>query len=444
MKLLVLPLSCCLAFLALPALAAPLGSQLTYQGRLSHDGEPANGAYDLRLALFDAEEGGIAIAPEVISQNVPVANGLFTTTMDHGTGPFKGEAVWLEVSVRPGGTEEPFVTLVPRQPLRPVPHALYALESGTVPDGSIIGGKLADGQVVRSVGGLTDHIHLLAGSNIIVSQEGNALTISATVTKGPPGPAGPPGPQGPEGPEGPPGSADAWSLTGNMGTDPSVNFLGTLDDQPLEFRVGGYRGFRLESAPESDGLINVIGGNEGNYTVTREWLPWLERSTNHMPGTFVGAVIAGGGWNVIEASKDELFTGEGDFGTISGGVSNRLENAMGSVIAGGAFNRIDPRLEILERFEIKDGFSTISGGSRNSISAYQAVISGGYSNHIGQEDTYSIGQSIGGGVRNIIHGWNWHTTAATIAGGEANVIEDSRTPDIVFSVFPGVIGFCCS
>jgi hypothetical protein len=230
MKSPVFPLSCCLAFLALPALAAPLGSQLTYHGSLSHDGQPASGAFDLRLALFGAEEGGLAVAPEVISENVPVAGGLFSTTMDFGTVPFKGDAVWLEVSVRPGGTEEPFVTLTPRQPLRPVAHALYAVESGTVPDGSISGGKLADGQVVRSVGGLTDHVYLLAGSNIIVSQEGSALTISATVTEGPPrpegpqGPAGeqgpkgdtgdegPVGPQGPEGPQGDKGTGLAWRL----------------------------------------------------------------------------------------------------------------------------------------------------------------------------------------------------------------------------------------
>jgi hypothetical protein len=33
------------------------------------------------------------------------------------------------------------------------------------------------------------------------------------------------------------GGTDGWSLTGNSGTNPSVNFLGTTDNQPLKFRV---------------------------------------------------------------------------------------------------------------------------------------------------------------------------------------------------------------
>src|ERR1700760_3721908 len=31
--------------------------------------------------------------------------------------------------------------------------------------------------------------------------------------------------------------AQSWSLTGNAGTNPSTNFLGTTDVQPLKFRV---------------------------------------------------------------------------------------------------------------------------------------------------------------------------------------------------------------
>src|SRR5258706_3708185 len=31
--------------------------------------------------------------------------------------------------------------------------------------------------------------------------------------------------------------SQSWSLTGNSGTNPSVNFLGTTDSKPLKFRV---------------------------------------------------------------------------------------------------------------------------------------------------------------------------------------------------------------
>src|SRR5256885_2212174 len=98
-------------------------------------------------------------------------------------------------------------------------------------------------------------------------------TPGATGSPGPIGSLGPHGPQGPigltgpQGPEGPPGSADAWSRTGNAGTDPSVNFLGTTDNQPLEFKVNGRRALRLEPTADDAGhsnIVNVISGSPVN------------------------------------------------------------------------------------------------------------------------------------------------------------------------------------
>lgn len=40
------------------------------------------------------------------------------------------------------------------------------------------------------------------------------------------------------GPQGPPGTANGWTITGNAGTTPTTNFLGTTDAQSLAFRVG--------------------------------------------------------------------------------------------------------------------------------------------------------------------------------------------------------------
>ena len=48
---------------------------------------------------------------------------------------------------------------------------------------------------------------------------------------GPQGPAGIAGPQGPQGPAGPSGALNAWSLTGNAGTNTATNFIGTTDAQ---------------------------------------------------------------------------------------------------------------------------------------------------------------------------------------------------------------------
>ena len=58
------------------------------------------------------------------------------------------------------------------------------------------------------------------------------------------------------------GGGDGWSVTGNAGTN-STNFIGTTDDQPLNLKVNGQRGLRLEPRSESP---NLVGGNESNGT----------------------------------------------------------------------------------------------------------------------------------------------------------------------------------
>ena len=40
------------------------------------------------------------------------------------------------------------------------------------------------------------------------------------------------------------GGGAGWSLTGNAGTDPAVNFVGTTDWSPLVFQVNGSRSYR--------------------------------------------------------------------------------------------------------------------------------------------------------------------------------------------------------
>jgi hypothetical protein len=74
---------------------------------------------------------------------------------------------------------------------------------------------------------------------------------------GPTGPAGPQGPQGPKGdtgPQGPPGSAtSAWNLTGNAGTNPDTQFLGTTDAQSVVFRTNNSEAMRITP----NGLVGI-------------------------------------------------------------------------------------------------------------------------------------------------------------------------------------------
>jgi hypothetical protein len=152
----------------------------------------------------------------------------------------------------------------------------------------------------------------------------------ATGPQGPPGATGaqgPPGATGPQGIQGPAGSSgsgwnitsltmnsngqltlttdqpqsfsttsNAWLTTGNIGTIPSTNFLGTIDNQDLVLRtnntervrvtnggnvgVGGYPNTKLDVSNGSDGL--AIGQVHGDNTHTIQTYidgQWANRST---------------------------------------------------------------------------------------------------------------------------------------------------------------------
>lgn len=129
------------------------GTAFNYQGRLSDAGTPANGKYDLRFAVFNAVTNGSQVSSSLTNFNVAVSNGLFSTTLDFGNGLFTGTNYWLDIAVRATNVTTVFTTLVPRQPILPVPYAIFAnsasnvlgtlsasqLTSGTVPSGQISG-----------------------------------------------------------------------------------------------------------------------------------------------------------------------------------------------------------------------------------------------------------------------------------------------------------------
>jgi hypothetical protein len=64
-----------------------LGTAITYQGRLTDAGNPANGAYDIRFILYDADTAGAAVGSTLTKDDIAVTNGLFSTELDFGAEP---------------------------------------------------------------------------------------------------------------------------------------------------------------------------------------------------------------------------------------------------------------------------------------------------------------------------------------------------------------------
>jgi hypothetical protein len=178
-----------------------------------------------------------------------------------------------------------------------------------------------------------------------------------------------------------------WSLTGNSGTVPGTNFLGTTDNVTLEIRVNASRVLLLE--PGSTGP-NIVGGY----------------SHNSVDSGLSGATIAGGGRDLA------INQVTADFGAIGGGAGNAA-NGYAATIGGGEGNSAG------------NSHSLVGGGSSNVAGADHATVGGGESNTVtGTHATISGGDfnearaayaTVGGGGSNLVS-----DTFATISGGWEN------------------------
>lgn len=188
-----------------------------------------------------------------------------------------------------------------------------------------------------------------------------------------------------------------WSSTGDDGSNPALNFLGTTDAQPLVLRTRNVQSLRLEPSTVlfngASITANVIGGS----------------SANSVNAGVRGATIAGGGMPI--GDSDPSFTSEGPnrvtdaYGTVGGGFSNRAGDDAGSAtdsfaatVSGGISNTASGQ------------FSSIGGGTGNDASGFGSTAGGGGSNNA--TDVWS---AITGGLFNTASG-----QYSSVAGGFEN------------------------
>lgn len=116
---------------ALNTVAAPsaLGTGFTYQGYLTDGGAPLTGICDLTFELWDADSGGGQVGGDVFLNNIAITDGRFTVTLndadEFGPTAFTGNNRWLQIAVQCGTDPSPTV-LTDRQPINPVPYAMFA------------------------------------------------------------------------------------------------------------------------------------------------------------------------------------------------------------------------------------------------------------------------------------------------------------------------------
>ncbi len=142
------------------------GSLFNYQGRLTDNGAPANGIYDLKFTVYDAGTGGNAIATAITNSAVNVNNGLFNAALDFGPGVFTGADRWLELGARTNGAGD-FATLSPRQQITPTPYAMFAGNAANAANAT--NAATLNGQTSASFAPAT-------GSPAYVSKSGDTMT----------------------------------------------------------------------------------------------------------------------------------------------------------------------------------------------------------------------------------------------------------------------------
>lgn len=377
-----------MAWLALFTLCVPIsearaqGTAFTYQGRLNDGSSPANGTYDFRFKLFQDSLGNNQAGAAQLVGSVPVSNGLFTVTIDFGPGIFTGSNYWLDVSVRTNGGIS-YTDLSPFQPMTPTPYAIFANTASNL-SGTISAQQLSGMVPSANLTGLYGNAVTFSNAANSFSGNGSNLTgVNAATLNGL-------------------AATNFWQTTGNAGTTAGANFLGTIDNQPLELHVNGTRAFALTPDASTNNAPDIVGGSISN-SVT--------------PG-LVGTTIAGGSWNTVGPTA--LFSTNNPYGDVGAYPSI---GASFSTIGGGFLNQIQSNAT----------FSTIAGGGLNTIQngSIQSTIGGGFGNTVSSNGYWSV---IAGGTHHIINsqngfiggGWDnkilTNSSYSTIAGGLFNTI----------------------
>lgn len=179
--------------------AAPLSSAFTYQGELYDTGQPLVGSVDLRFTPYADLSNPTLLGPPVVVEDVVVSEGVFTAKVDFGPGFFVGDAVFLEVAVRPFDSVDlnAFEALNPRQEITAAPYTLKPAP-GSVTDIELAGDAVGATQIADGAVASAD-----IGDGSVAPQDLNLAGFDSTF----------------------------WRVGGNTGAGGAA--LGTLDSQPL-------------------------------------------------------------------------------------------------------------------------------------------------------------------------------------------------------------------
>ncbi|OGU58947.1 MAG: hypothetical protein A2X64_02875 [Ignavibacteria bacterium GWF2_33_9] len=223
-----------------------------------------------------------------------------------------------------------------------------------------------------------------------------------------------------------------WGLTGNSGTTPGTNFIGTTDDKDLHLDVRNdgtleqslrmntnQAIYRETGITVMSGFLTIPEGNaRGQYAVdmqiyrdsvqqvgSGDWSTLSGGQRNTASGAV--ATVSGGTLNTASGTSTTVGggfgnTASGNSTTVSGGQSN-ITSGNQTTIGGGILNTASNQM------------TTIGGGGGNTASGIASTVSGGSTNN--STGNYS---TIGGGLQNTASG-----AGSVVSGGGGNTASGS-------------------
>ncbi|MBL0013922.1 MAG: hypothetical protein IPP30_09380 [Flavobacterium sp.] len=134
-------------------------------------------------------------------------------------------------------------------------------------------------------------------------------------------------------------SGTSWSLTGNAGTNPATNFLGTTDAQPLRLRVGNAFAGQLSNLIGSIvsyglGAGELNGGSNNTFVGFKSGNVNFGGSRNTYMGSNAGASNANGRDNTVLGSFAGVFGSDGVENTFVGSTSGYISSGNRNTFVG--------------------------------------------------------------------------------------------------------------
>lgn len=210
----------------------------------------------------------------------------------------------------------------------------------------------------------------------------------------------------------------AWTLTGNAGTNPTTNFLGTTDVQPVRFRTNnviagqipastaGLVSFGIAAGGASTGTNNTVVGNLAGDALTTG-------VSNTLLGHSAGSAISSTGLNVM------LGTSAG--GNSTGGNNNVFVGAFSGLVNNADNNTMVGLNSGISNFAgTQNAFFGAGSGAANFSGTHNTFIGAvaGVDNTTGSQHTF-VGWNAGGNTTNSARltalGYETQFTAATIS-----------------------------